>query len=315
MLSAVHAPPRLRPLAIGEIVDTAVSIYRAHAVSLLRIVALIIVPLQALAFVVGVATIDHPDQIFGGGFDGESARQTDVMSGGEVVGNIVVSILSTVAVMLTVAACFRATSSAYLGTEPDPRESLRYAWSRIGSLIWLLIIMSFLLFFAFLALFVPGVWLSVSWSMAIPVILVEQARGWGALKRSYNLVRGRWWQTLLALIVAFVLAAIVQFVLAFLVGLVVIVGDTDSVVLAVFLNTVTSAISSIVTTPFIAAIFVLVYYDLRVRKEGYDLELMASGLGEALPTGNAPPPPPPPPAAPPPPPPPPAPPSPPPPPA
>ena len=295
MLSAVHAPPRLRPLAIGEIVDTAVSIYRAHAVSLFRIVALIIVPLQALAFVVGVATIDDPQQIFGGGFDGSGSLQAPDTSAAEVIGNIGVSILSTVAVLLTVAACFQATRDAYLGSEPDPRESLRYAWSRIGSLVWLIVLMGFLLFFAFLALVVPGIWLSVSWSMAIPVILVERARGWNALKRSFQLVRGRWWQTLLALIVAFVLAAIVQFVLAFLVGLVVIVGDTDSVVLAVFLNTVTSAISSVITTPFIAAIYVLVYYDLRVRKEGYDLELMASGLGDAPPAGSALPPPPPPP--------------------
>jgi hypothetical protein len=43
-----------------------------------------------------------------------------------------------------------------------------------------------------------------------------------------------------------------------------------------------------ITLPFTAAVVVAIYYDLRVRKEGYDLERLIADLGEA-PAGQGPP--------------------------
>ncbi len=37
--------------------------------------------------------------------------------------------------------------------------------------------------------------------------------------------------------------------------------------------------TSVITTPFMAAVLVLIYFDLRVRKEGFDLELLSQGVG------------------------------------
>ncbi|HEY3238117.1 MAG TPA: hypothetical protein VGL92_01040, partial [Acidimicrobiia bacterium] len=46
-------------------------------------------------------------------------------------------------------------------------------------------------------------------------------------------------------------------------------------------------LSDVITTPFVAAVFVLVYFDLRVRKEGFDLQLLAQAMGP-LPEGGPP---------------------------
>lgn len=49
-------------------------------------------------------------------------------------------------------------------------------------------------------------------------------------------------------------------------------------------------VGSVLTTPFLAAVVVIIYFDLRVRKEGFDLELLASQLltsdGTALAPGS-----------------------------
>ena len=55
-------------------------------------------------------------------------------------------------------------------------------------------------------------------------------------------------------------------------------SETSSTV-AIALTSLVSIISSVITTPFMAAVLVLIYFDLRVRKEGFDLELLSQGVG------------------------------------
>jgi hypothetical protein len=53
-------------------------------------------------------------------------------------------------------------------------------------------------------------------------------------------------------------------------------GDVDS---RLVVSSAAGIVSGILTTPFIAAILAVIYFDLRVRKEGLDLELLAQGVG------------------------------------
>jgi hypothetical protein len=65
-------------------------------------------------------------------------------------------------------------------------------------------------------------------------------------------------------------------------------GGYRSVVLIVIVVSLASAISAILTRPFAATVRTVLYYDLRVRHEGYDVELLAEQLGiepAALPAG------------------------------
>src|SRR5439155_5568118 len=52
-------------------------------------------------------------------------------------------------------------------------------------------------------------------------------------------------------------------------------------------NSVVGTVAGVVMTPFLAATIAIMYFDLRVRKEGLDLELVAQRLGGggALPPG------------------------------
>ena len=112
------------------------------------------------------------------------------------------------------------------------------------------------------------------------MLLVEGLRGRKALGRSFELVKGRWWKTFGTLIVGFILAAIISTLVqgVFLIGI--LFGDDNDAVVLV-LSAIAGIVGLAISTPFQAALLTVVYFDLRVRKEGFDLELLAQEIGAA----------------------------------
>src|SRR5205807_1779982 len=130
----------------------------------------------------------------------------------------------------------------------------------------------------FAACIVPGVWLYVAWSVAVPVLLMEGTRGFRALGRSFKLVRRRWWPTAGILLLANLLATAVAAGIG-LVALPLLFAGRDNELVYDLANGVFGAAASVLTIPFVAAVVAVVYFDLRVRKEGFDLQLMAQRIG------------------------------------
>jgi len=269
--------PDLRPLSVGEIIDAAIKIWRRHFPTLARLVFVVVAPVQVLSALVR-ASVGAGDTVFNGvDAAGNPSVDTHALPGW-LAGMFTAQALSALAFLIASAAVLRAVSVAYLGGTPEWRDSLKAATSRLRSLIWLGLLMGGALFLAALALFVPFIWLGVSWSVAFPVLIAEGERGTGALRRAYRLVRGRWWPTFGALLVAFMFQFFLGLVLGIPLALLTASWDSGSTA-AIALTSVVSVASSVVTTPFMAAVLVLVYFDLRVRKEGFDLELLSQGVG------------------------------------
>ena len=104
-------------------------------------------------------------------------------------------------------------------------------------------------------------------------------------------IRGRWWKTALALLVAGLLAGILSGVVSGAVTALAIFSGHDPVALF-FIAAIGGTAGAIVSTPFSAAYHTVLYFDLRVRKEAFDLQLLASRLGVDPPPGWGSPPPP-----------------------
>jgi hypothetical protein len=269
--------PDLRPLSVGEIIDVAIKIWRRHFSTLARIVFVVVAPLQLLAGLVA-ASVSSSES----GFDTYDSEGNPTVDGGAfagwLAGMFTAQALSALAFLIASAAVLRAVSVAYLGGTPDWRDSLRAATTRLRSIIWLGLLTFFGLALSAVALFVPFIWLSVSWSLAFPVLVAEGSPGTQAMRRSFRLVRGRWWPVCGAVALSFMfeffLGLVIGLPLAFLTS----EWDSGSVEwLAV--NTAVNVGTSVITTPFMAAVLVLIYFDLRVRKEGFDLELLSQGVG------------------------------------
>jgi hypothetical protein len=264
-------PATLRPLGVGEILDAAIKIYRNKFGTMLKAVAIVIVPVQVLNVLI---TLSLPDT-------SSTAGTTTTTSDSEWAGLaalLLIFVISLVSAALAEAACLKAVSDTYLGTDTDWRESLRFGFRRLGSLLWLMLIHGVVVLLALLACIVPGVWLYVAWSVAVPALLIEGTRGFEALGRSFNLVRRRWWPTFGILLLANLLATTVAFGFGLLALPAVFVGGDNEFVFDLA-NGVFGAVASVVTIPFVAAVVAVIYFDLRVRKEGFDLQLMAQRIG------------------------------------
>ncbi len=264
-------PAQLRPLGIGEILDAGIKIYRNKFATMLKAVAVVIVPVQVLNVLI---TLSLPDT-------STTAGATTTSSDSEwagVAALLLIFVINVVSSALAEAACLKAVSDTYLGTETDWRESLRFGFRRLGSLLWLTLIHGVIVLFGFAACIVPGAWLYVAWSVAVPVLLMEGTRGFRALGRSFNLVRRRWWPTAGILLLANLLATAVAAGIG-LVALPLLIAGRDNEFVYDLANGTFGAVASVLTIPFVAAVVAVIYFDLRVRKEGFDLQLMARRIG------------------------------------
>jgi Membrane domain of glycerophosphoryl diester phosphodiesterase len=142
----------------------------------------------------------------------------------------------------------------------------------------------------------------IRWYVTIPALMLEGVGPLRAMGRSWRLVRRSWWRTwwigFLASLIAGFAGSIIKLPLSAAVG-----GGTFSFtsqqqphvsLLAVIVTSIGGIIASTLTTPLIAGVTVLIYADLRMRREGMDITLQAAaaagdgGQGSAAWTPGAP---------------------------
>lgn len=121
-----------------------------------------------------------------------------------------------------------------------------------------------------LALFViPGLILMCMWLVAIPACVVERTGPIESLQRSAFLTKGFRWQVFALVILTFVLVL----------GLIGIVGYIVTAVTGYFVvGALAAGIIGIVPQAFAAVLYAIVYYDLRVIKEGASLDSIAGAF-------------------------------------
>lgn len=145
-----------------------------------------------------------------------------------------------------------------------------------------LLIVALVFIFAILML-LPLAWLATRWFVAPVVILTEACGPVTALRRSWRLTDGSFWRLFGLLILMFVLNGVVLSLPLTLIQFLAVILLTTQLLGAV--NGVLTGLSyliSILWYPFLALTLVLVYYDLRVRKENLDLELRIRSLEMAV---------------------------------
>jgi hypothetical protein len=260
----VSSTPALRPLAVGEILDTALAVYRRHAFALWKIVAVVLALPAALSGAIAVAQHQIHDS---------NASSTGASV---VLLSFVADFVTVLAVFLAISAAYRLVADAYLGREIDPAASIRFGMRRVLSVLWVFVLVLLGVFLALCLFVVPGVYLAVCWSIAVPVLLGENLRGRAALRRSRALVRGRWWPCCGVLVLTGVLVGIVQAAFALIITAV--TGDSSSDPLIFFTSAISSLLSSTLVLPFQVAVTTVLYIDLRVRKEGFDVQLLSHAL-------------------------------------
>jgi len=243
---------QLRPLSIGEILDGALVLLRRH-----------------FALVLGIAVVcegiptamDVYIDLTGGGSQNPGLSLLD-------------RLLTLVGSVLVTGATVRVVSEAYLGRTPLFGDAMGFAGSRFGTILGANIMSGFLIVLATLALVIPGIVVACGYSVAAEAAALESGTASEALRRSWDLTKGFKLKALALGVVSIGLILVVYLGAGVLGGIMgEVVGGLD-VVLAVL-----AACVSLLIYPVISCVFTLFYYDLRVRKEGFDLEMLSRQLG------------------------------------
>ena len=270
----------MRPRRVGEILDASIKLYLGNARILMGCVVWVVIPLQVLYGIVLLSTYASPHDI-STGFVHIGSAVTPAEAHARLGASLINDFASLVGNSLVLGACVKALSDAYLGQRPDTRDSLRFGLRRLLPLIVLVIVRGLGQVLGLILLIVPGVWLYAAWAVAVPALVIERAGPLRSLGRSRRLVKGSWWRTAGALLVASVISLVIGGLIQGLLTAAALSSGNPSLLFVVVITVLAAIVTAVVLQPFAAAVTTVLYYDLRIRREGYDLELMAEQLGIA----------------------------------
>jgi hypothetical protein len=266
---------RLRPLGLGEVLDDIFRIYRRHFGLLCAIGLLVSVPSLLIRLTAGsVATLAFPISVFGnlGNPQSSSTLVAPELPNLQLLG---LSYLVFLALLpFSIGAVSRAAIDIALGNPVSVRSAFagvaRRYWALLGqTLIVLVAIVPLLLCFP------VAIWIGVRWAVGIPALLAEGIGPLKGLGRSWALTRGSWWRLFGTLLLVYLLQAVISGALGVL-GLPVgfAIPFIPTVVRAAIVLTVSTAAGAL-TLPVVYLCIVLLYFDLRIRRENFDLDQLA----------------------------------------
>jgi hypothetical protein len=136
-----------------------------------------------------------------------------------------------------------------------------------------------------LAGFAVVIWLSMRYAVSLPAVLLENINGRAAIRRSVQLSRGRRGQIFVAILLGIVVVYAIAFVFQgpFYAGIAVMGIKGQLPNWLILCMSVSSSIGGAIAGPLLMIVLVLCYYDLRIRKEGFDLQHMMTSLPQTHP--------------------------------
>jgi len=272
------APLRLRPLSLSELLDETFRIYRKAFGLFIAIALAVSIPTLLIFLAFGVYTFTS-GQVFN---TTEFQSDPSTLFRSAAFQSLIVAVLALALVTLflipfSYGAPVRAAIDVSLGHQPTFGSVLAAVLRRYFALWGAGLLYG--LAVGLLTLTIIGIpvaiWLYVRWALFVPALLTENLGPGRALGRSAQLVDGRWWRTFGILLLIFVLLSILgaiigtlfQFVTALIPGL-----SADA---RLGVNQVGSTLGSVVAAPIQYIAWTLMYFDLRVRKESFDLDQLA----------------------------------------
>jgi Membrane domain of glycerophosphoryl diester phosphodiesterase len=157
----------------------------------------------------------------------------------------------------------------------------------------LLVGIGLLMIFAMVGGAVLAIFLIMRYTMAVPALVLENLKARDAIKRSVALAKGNLWRIFLTVVLMYFINMVVVGVFQgpFWLVMLVAAAKTQAVPawIAIPMN-ISAGIGGALSGPLMIIALALQYYDARVRKEGYDLQLMMASLDNASGDRSMPPP-------------------------
>jgi hypothetical protein len=249
------------------------------------------------------------------GAAGASPQEIATGVTGLVSSFVIPAVIEWLAVTVVTGLLIVAVSAAVLGRRTPPGVLWERTRGRVAALIGVAILVPLAILAVVVAFALPGtlllvagatkagagllvvgllaavpvaVLLGVRWSMAPPALLLEEQPVTASIGRSWRLVRGSFWRVLGILVLTGVLVTVASSVitvpLAAISALLSVGQDVPysnfGITLAqLVIRGVATIVAGAIFYPFQASVTALLYIDLRMRREGLDVELIRASEG------------------------------------
>jgi uncharacterized membrane protein len=293
------APP-LRPLGVGDIVDRTITLYRASPWLFITLAAIPYLVFAVLSLVLGGVLFVGATRLPTIDPNADPAALLNMFSA-LIPAAIVYGIVILVVFSAQAASLIDAMSKRHLGVPTTVRDSLlnglRASLRLILAAICAFVVFVGVIIAAFIAVAILNTLLTsalvgvggviaicvlmfyaIASLMVVPAaVTIEHVGPIRALRRSAALAKGARWRILGLLLLMFVLLFVLELLLA--VVLLTVVGASTGVQLVA--QQVVGVIVNVLWSPIQWGVFTVLYYDLRVRKEAFDLQLAAEAMPRA----------------------------------
>jgi hypothetical protein len=278
----------LRPLRLPELLDRIFRLYRQHFFSFFLISAvgmlLTFILSGVVYWVFGVFDViqgnpevitKHPEKFFSALF-------------------VTIGLLVPIQMMMLSAVTI-AVSRSYLGLPFNMVDCYRLGLKSFGGLLWTSILSGIFIMLGFICCIIPGVFLAISFLLVSEVVVLENLNGMPALKRSWELLRKKSekgifknniWKISVIGVIYLVISAVIGtianipgFIMGLKQGFASHEGTlTNFPIWMVLLSQFCSVLAKSITYPIGAIGFILLYYDIRIRFEAFDLQLLSQSM-------------------------------------
>jgi hypothetical protein len=296
---------------VGELLDSAFTLYRRNVWLIIAIAAVAQVPLALIRYLAyqltGVSTVTGKLQQLSASqlTPDQEVQQFQALLPSAIellVVLLVVLVLQSLVVQpIATAAMARAVSGSYLDRPVTLADAYRAVLRRLGAVvgvaglllliaIGLIAVAGGLLIASVVVLgsggaglaivivpvsAVAGLFLYTRWLFATPIVILEGVGPVAAMRRSWLLVRGSTMRvfgiSILVGLITGILSAIVTGLLSLATGF----GDAG---VQLVTSQLAALVAAVILQPIAFIVVVLLYYDQRIRREAFDIEMLAATL-------------------------------------
>jgi hypothetical protein len=277
----------LRPMSLGEVLDRTFNLYKTHFWLFAGITAL---PFLVLLLINVLAAAVETAKLTGIHWPRMSAGSSGAMVAGAVIGAVLFGILYLFLLGAAQAATVFAVSDLYLQRTPTLRDCYKRVGAKAFRVIVILLLVPLMVGVGFICLVVPGFILLARTAIAVPVSMLEDSSPVRSVERSMQLTKGHALQVLVIFLMVWVIASVVAMVFQFPLMFFVLnaVRTHHAVSFGVlFLQHLCEFVSQVLAAPIGTIAFSLMYYNLRVRKEAFDIQHLMTSMGATAAAPNA----------------------------
>lgn len=256
----------LRPMEYGQILDESFQLYRENFALVAGICAVVYVPMAIIQMVL-IASL-------GGATPGPMGTP----GAGSIAAPLAMLLLVPFTVLMS-GAQTKAIADRYLGVPASVAGSYGYIFQNAGPFLLTALLVSLMILGGTVLCVIPGILAAFVCAFATQVAAIEGIYSSAAISRSRELASGQWGRIFVLGLIVGLLMLIITMVLSFATQgmLVAMLGATGAMVAGQAID----AAINIIVGPFSTIAFILLYFDVRVRKEGFDIELLSRSMNPA----------------------------------